>query len=105
MSPNDNIAASDEMTTEVVHNNTLKWVRVKVLAENGIFKNGVAYAAGEEACFSRQAALGFEADGDVEILGDVDVEVHQTKNADGQVQSHLDKVVVKENSGEEKTDE
>lgn len=104
MSPNDNVAVGDEMTTEVVHNNTLKWVRVLVTAKDGIFKNGRQYAEGEEACFSRQAAQAFEADKDVEILGDVDVEIHQTKNAEGQVLSHLDKVVVKDDSGE-KSDE
>lgn len=49
-------------------------VRVRVLAEAGIFKNGKQYDEGEEAVITSQAAERFAELDEVEILGDVEPE-------------------------------
>lgn len=43
-------------------------VQVRVLAESGIFKNGVQYAQGESATITRHSAAGLVATGDVEYV-------------------------------------
>lgn len=68
--PNDNVPVTDRVeiqhTQQAVFNPNL--VKVKVLAESGIFKNGRKYEQGDEAVISRDSALNFQQIGEVEIL-------------------------------------
>lgn len=67
---NDELRVSDQVETQVtISVGPARFVRVEVLAECGIFKNGVQYDQGEEAVIVASAAKGLEANGDVKILG------------------------------------
>lgn len=67
----DKVNISDEVKAELVPNmpTVAEMVRVRVLAEAGIFKNGVQHDKGSEATITKDAALKFQALGEVEILG------------------------------------
>jgi hypothetical protein len=69
MEINDQAPVSDKV--EIQHNQggfRPNMVKVRVLAEAGIFKNGQQYEKGAEAVISREAALNFQQVGEVEIL-------------------------------------
>jgi len=71
----EQVAAADSAAIKVtIDVGAPRFARVKVLNEDGIFKNGNAYAKGDEAIISLSAAQGFEAAGEVEIIGEIDSE-------------------------------
>lgn len=68
---NDRIKSKDNVKTELTADpNAPQYVEVEVLAESGIFKNGVQYDEGSKAIITAAAAEAFVANGDVEVIGE-----------------------------------
>ncbi len=69
----ETVAARDEVATTItIDLSPPRFVEVKVLAESGIFKNGVQYNQGDTAVLVLSGAKGLEANGDVEIIKEVE---------------------------------
>lgn len=73
---NDEVKIIDGVNVKNVQNaappGSVKYAKVKVLAESGIFKDGKHYDFGDEAVITLASAQGFEAIGEVEIIKEVD---------------------------------
>lgn len=71
---NEDLQASDEAKTSItIDVGPVKFKRVKVTGEAGIFKGGKQYNQGDEAVIEAGAAERFERVGDVEIVDDAEV--------------------------------
>lgn len=69
----DKVNVDHEVQTEVtVPVGPVRFSKVKVISDDGIFKQGRLYGKDEEAVIEANAAKRFETNGDVEILGDAE---------------------------------
>lgn len=70
----EQVQAADQASIKVsIDVGPPRFARVRVLSEAGIFKNGRQYGTGDVAIISLSAAQAFEANGEVEIEGEVDI--------------------------------
>lgn len=75
MAKNDDIKTEDKVRpTITVPTGPSTFVNVKVLAENGIFKNGKLHKEGSELEMEQSAAERFAELGEVEVLGEVETD-------------------------------
>lgn len=73
MKLDDKSIADDQVEINIATDpNAPRYARVRVLAESGIFKNGLQYDKDSEAVITFSSAITFEKNGDVEILEQVD---------------------------------
>lgn len=71
----EQVALADEASVKITLDvGPPRFAKVKVTSESGIFKNGQHYDQGDEAVIALASAQGFEAIGEVEILGEVQTE-------------------------------
>lgn len=83
MQHNDGVKVMDEVKIDhTVGGGKPVYKEVKVLAEDGIFKNGVQHDKGSKAVITAHAAELFERDGAVEVLGDAEVPESVQKEID-----------------------
>lgn len=74
MQYNDGVKVMDEVKIDhTVGGGNLAFTKVNVLAEDGIFKNGVHYDKGDEAVITAHAAALFDRDGAVKIIEPADI--------------------------------
>lgn len=73
MKQDDQVQTTDATEINIATDpNAPRYARVRVLAESGIFKNGLQYDKDSEAVITFSSAITFEKNGDVEILQQVD---------------------------------
>lgn len=78
---NEDLKTSDDVQAEIsIPIGPATFKKVKVTAEDGIFKGGKQHDQGDELVIESAAARRFEANGDVEILEDAEVEPEEQPN-------------------------